>query len=409
MHSHPTTLTEKGLDDRNELFHKLSLLINLIDNAPFYQNEEHFNNIRKIFADIKSELLRQYENISEEINDEVLTLNDHIKALSDIFFESNYSKNKIQELNNVIDGRIKQLEKRQNTIMSDVDKAASKYQRDYLEYEKKLNITTNKRLSDIHDQITSIQIDTLEKITAKESELIIYTNKAQQDISNALQTVEKSIREATVTSIDAAKLTLSEIKNECLTEMHIGINNQIRIFANANNKLNRLLEVAGNGVLAKDNLKQAEQERKTANYLRNAGFICLLAAVLYIAIEIGALVSSNTEVTLEIVLIRLIITLVLMIPSAYLLKESARHRADERTFRKKGIHLATIDSYLSNFDDASKLDIKRQLTANFFDNNETVIDYSTVPDMNSSLIKLLETLVEKVKKEESAPQSASVK
>ncbi|WP_447837526.1 hypothetical protein [Aeromonas salmonicida] len=309
-----------------------------------------------------------------------------------------------EKIDNIISGRLKQLEQKQKNILSMMDRTLEQHQVKISDRERSFNITLNNKVDEANAMISSTQIDALNKITEKETELISSAAEIQQKINIACNKAEWTISNAANSSANTVKTILDEIKSECLTDMQVGIKKQIKIFSDAHKKLNLLLEVAGSDILSKDNLKQAEQERKEANFLRNVGFGFLVVAVIYIAIEVGLLVHGAADVTLEKILIRLIVTLVLMIPSAYLLKESARHRADERSFRKKGIHLATIDSYLANFDDASKLDVKRQLTANFFDNNDTVVDYSTVPDMNSSLVKLLEALVEKAKKEEPSTQ-----
>ncbi|PSU80911.1 hypothetical protein CTM93_16515 [Photobacterium phosphoreum] len=55
---------------------------------------------------------------------------------------------------------------------------------------------------------------------------------------------------------------------------------------------------------------------------------------------------------------RWLVLLLLTIPGVYILKESSRHRSDERKYRKLGVQLATIDAYLSIFDDKEKIEIK---------------------------------------------------
>lgn len=378
----------------------LAELISLIEDSYNYQNTEHYANIKKTLYELESLISMNYMHTTGNESNKLLTLKNDIHELVGLYVSGGVYDSK--NLENIINGKIKQLEKKQSVTMAEIEKAVTDYKKQFNHYEQQINISANKKLAETHDQLTAVQIETMGKISAKELDILNLANKAQQEIHSAISDVNQKINAATAVSANTAKTIFNEIKAECLTDMQKDIKSHIKIFVDEHRKLNRLLEVAGNDILAKDNIKQAEQERKEANYLRNTGFAFLLAAVIYIAVEISLLVHGSSEVTLERVLIRLIVTLVLMIPSAYLLKESARHRSDERTFRKKGIHLATIDSYLANFDDASKLDIKRQLTANFFDNKDTVIDYSTVPDMNSSLVSIIEALVEKVKTEDSA-------
>lgn len=333
-------------------------------------------------------------------------LKDFLEANNDDIGISNHSN---AYFNDIISGKLKQLEKRQQSVLNSIEHSEEKYNKAAAERELKFNKSTNSRLQEVIDLISSTQMDALKKITEKESELITSTEASLQKIDSSSQLILNEFIHDTKLKSDALMSEIEGVKKDSIEKMHTEILQEIRLFAYARKRLNQLLDVAGNDVLAKDNLKQAETERKSANILRILGFIFLLLSVGYIAIEIGKLVSGSVPVTLELVLIRLIVTLVLMIPSVYLLKESARHRADERNFRKKGIHLETIDSYLANFDDASKVDMKKQLTASFFDNKDTVADYSTITDMNSSLTKLFEAFVEKVKKEDPTSTTTSAK
>ncbi|ENO3979200.1 hypothetical protein ACBI01_003393 [Aeromonas veronii] len=360
---------------------------------------DSFSSIRSIFNSNSRVVSTKLKYFFEELDK---TIKPVIIAIDNYNIEAIAREN--TKIENSISGRLKQLEQKQKNTLSAMEKMLEQHQVKISERERLFHKNLNNIIDEANATISSTQIETLNKITEKETELIASTTEMQQKINDARQVAEWKISESVDSSFRTAKKALDDLKSECLTDMQIGIKKQIRIFSEAHKKLNSLLEVAGSDILSKENLQQAEQERKEADYLRKAGFGFLVAAVIYIAIEVGLLIHGDSDVTIERVLIRLIVTLVLMIPSAYLLKESARHRADERNFRKKGIHLATIDSYLANFDDASKLDIKRQLTANFFDNNDSVVDYSTVPDMNTSLVKLLEALVEKAKKEEPATQ-----
>ncbi|MFQ2502175.1 hypothetical protein ACK31U_20075 [Aeromonas caviae] len=389
-------LSEINLRNLKAIILNLEYLINFIATAYENQNSEHYLNIKNNFDSIDIFRLRDLIGNSSVIYKQFSELKNNVYEL--VGFHLKWSEFSNKEQDSLINGKLKQLEKKQNAVLSDIEKVTINHKKEMQQNEQQFNVNIRNKFTEMHGVLTDTQIDALEKITAKEKDIINSASKIQQDINNTLLDVDKKILDAVIASSNTAQAEFNKIKSESLTEMQSGIMNQIRIFSNAHKKLNQLLEVAGNDILAKDNLKQAEQERKEADFLRNTGFIFLVAAVIYIAIEIGLLVHGNTEVTIEKILIRLIVTLVLMIPSAYLLKESARHRADERNFRKKGIHLATIDSYLANFDDASKLDVKRQLTANFFDNNDSVIDYSTVPDMNASLVKILEAFVDKIKK-----------
>lgn len=300
----------------------------------------------------------------------------------------------------VINGKIKQLEKRQITLLSQLDEISNQNKKISSDYERKLTLLFNKKIEEadtFFSERTRADVDRINKHGAEITEVI---NNAQLAISSKVHESEKNL----INSINVAQLhartEFSDLKDDTLIEINKRIKSEISFFVNANKQLNKLLSAASNGVLARDNLAQAERERKTADWLRGLGVFFLSCAVVYIACEIIGMMKDISNVSIENVMIRVVITFILMLPSIYLLKESSRHRADERKFRKTGINLATIDSYLANFDDSSKVDIKRQLTANFFDNNEQIVDYSTVPDIQAIVEKTIDRLMPNKKEAE---------
>lgn len=307
--------------------------------------------------------------------------------------DSNYNES-------AINGKIKQLEKRQITLLSQLDDMSNQNKKIFSDYERKLTLLFNKKIEEadtFFSEKTRADIDRINKHGADITEVI---NNAQHAISSKVHESEKNL----INSINVAQLhartEFSDLKDDTLIEINKRIKSEISFFVNANKQLNKLLSAASNGVLARDNLAQAERERKTADWLRGLGVFFLSCAVVYIACEIIGMMKDISNVSIENVMIRVVITFILMLPSIYLLKESSRHRADERKFRKTGINLATIDSYLANFDDSSKVDIKRQLTANFFDNNEQIVDYSTVPDIQAIVEKTIDRLMPNKKEAE---------
>ncbi|KXU80805.1 hypothetical protein LCR_12040 [Aeromonas enteropelogenes] len=297
------------------------------------------------------------------------------------------------KIDNIIEGKLKQLEKRQSTLLANINEMTNNYEKTISDYERKLAISFNKKLEEFDNIFSSRSREELEKINKINTDLIGNINDGQQKIMTIRHMAEKDLIDSINTAQVDAKNLLVDMKHSTLIEINKRIKSEISIFLTANKQLNKLLSAAGTDLLAKDNLAQAERERSAANWLRGFGVILLFFAVSYIAYEVVQLMKDSASATLENVMIRIVITFVLMLPSIYLLKESSRHRADERKFRKTGINLATIDSYLSNFDEISKVDIKRQLTANFFDNGEKIVDYSTVPDIQSIVEKTIETLM----------------
>jgi hypothetical protein len=320
---------------------------------------------------------------------DIMSVFDYSKAIINMETSHNVNFNN----NAVIDGKIKQLEKRQSVLLKELDEISKKNAKILSDYERKITLLFNKKTEDVDNFFSERTRSETERLNKYETDITEVINNAQHAINARAHESEKNLINSMNVAQVNATAELSELTNNTLIEINKRIKNEISIFVNANKQLNKLLSTASNSVLAKDNLTQAERERKTADRLRGLGVLLLFCAVMYIACEIIGMMNTPSNVNIENVMIRVIITFVLMLPSIYLLKESSRHRADERKFRKTGINLATIDSYLANFDDASKVDIKRQLTANFFDNGEQIVDYSTVPDIQAIVEKTIDSLM----------------
>ena len=160
-----------------------------------------------------------------------------------------------------------------------------------------------------------------------------------------------------------------------------------------NKQLQIQLNLVTNETLSNRNIHQAEDEKKTADKLRTLGIfwfsILSIISLSYFCI----LLFTKTDHDLTMLIFRWLVLLLLTIPGVYILKESSRHRSDERKYRKLGVQLATIDAYLSIFDDKEKIEIKKSLLSNFFSSEETKIDFSSVPDLLKTFEKIQDTIL----------------
>lgn len=171
------------------------------------------------------------------------------------------------------------------------------------------------------------------------------------------------------------------------------IKDEINKFDEINKQLQIQLNLVTNETLSNRNIHQAEDEKKTADKLRTLGIfwfsILSIISLSYFCI----LLFTKTDHDLTMLIFRWLVLLLLTIPGVYILKESSRHRSDERKYRKLGVQLATIDAYLSTFDDKEKIEIKKSLLSNFFSSEETKIDFSSVPDLLKTFEKVQDTIL----------------
>lgn len=392
--------TDKHLGTSQDKINKLKIILNEISEYNLLSNSQHRLKLDDQRIDFIESIIFD-QDVSSELRFRLTTI---LSILRDpkTPINQDYSENE-RKASVLIDGKIKQLEKRQSTLLNKLDEMFNSNEKTFSDYERKLTLTFNKKLEEFDNVLSARIRSDIERTNKASSDIIEISSNTQQAIHSKASELEASLIASINVSQLHARNEYSELKNDTLIEINKRIKNEISIFINANKQLNKLLSAASNDVLAKDNLAQAERERTSANWLRFFGVLFLFCAVLYMAYEIVGMMNDISSVTIENVMIRVIITFVLMLPSIYLLKESSRHRADERRFRKTGINLATIDSYLSNFDETSKTDIKRQLTANFFDNSEQIVDYSTVPDIQTIIEKTIDNLMAKKNEDSNKP------
>ena len=153
------------------------------------------------------------------------------------------------------------------------------------------------------------------------------------------------------------------------------------------------LNLFSSDVLSNKNIEQAEKEKVVADNLRNIGMIWLTTTAVLSFSYFIFLVFVDTTTDFKTLLFRWLVLLFLTLPTIYILKESSRHRADERKYRKLGVQLATIDSYLATCDQKEKTTLKNSLLPNFFGNDDVKVDYSTVPDLLKSFEKVQESIL----------------
>ncbi|HHF3140812.1 TPA: hypothetical protein ACPJ1R_002056 [Vibrio alginolyticus] len=185
-----------------------------------------------------------------------------------------------------------------------------------------------------------------------------------------------------------------------IQEKNAQIREEAAAFESLNRELSEQLGIIGSQTQANRNIAQANKEKSVADTLRNIGTFWLAALSLYAAVFFEKMLSSMTLESFDfsLLLARWLIVFLLTLPGIYLLRESSRHRADERKYRQLGVQLATINSYLEGFSEESKLKIKQDLTSNFFSSTEAKIDDSSVPDLMKSFEKSLDAVIQIAKR-----------
>ncbi|EGR0709250.1 hypothetical protein EX463_02620 [Vibrio alginolyticus] len=339
------------------------------------------NNQNKISNSLMSNLIK----ISEAWNDA-----DEYKNPSD-----EYSNNKLS-------GLIKQLSVRQEEL----NLLSKKVKDDVTEHEKsavsQLIRQTNKLLNQLESKSKEIQSEITSQIENNASKVRIdFLNegsKLKRDlleevsdfVDSSLDQKQKEVDERTE---KRAKSLLEKVDIE-VSNLSYKVNEQIEEFCILNDALRKTLSFTASDALADTSIKQAEQEKETADTLRSWGVLWLVVSIglFLVTFDYDKLVDENNVPQYTLILLRSFFLIVGITPGFYLLRESARHRTDERRYRQKGIQLATIDGYFAEFEDSERNKVKKDLSKHYFHGAEHFVDSSSVDNVQSKYDKIFDKI-----------------
>lgn len=328
-----------------------------------------------------------------------------LKELHELYgeciFELSYSM--LNQTLEKVDGQMKQLDARQYKITREL---TSKHVEAVDSAISDIKITERTAIKNIEEK----NLQLISDISKQRDDMLALVMKYESRLSESNAKKENELLEAVTKKTNEFSKNVSQVArtvgndfnntfNENLQEAENKIDIHVNEFKDVHNEIRGILEVTGGDVLANNNLKQAEKEKKSADRLRFFGTVLLTGLILYTGFEINQLISKTKEINMTFLLVRFLFVFLVTMPGIYLLKESSRHRADERKYRKVGIQLATINAYLDSFSTEDKVHIKQELTTNFFGSGEVKCDISTVPNMQKSFDKMLDAVVAIAKKQ----------
>jgi hypothetical protein len=141
----------------------------------------------------------------------------------------------------------------------------------------------------------------------------------------------------------------------------------------------------------------ANEEKKTANWLRRFAFLFMIAGVvILLAPEVARMFKEFSDYTFDWknIVGRSFFSLILFIPGFYLAKESTRHRNNEVQNRRRELILSTIDPYLALLEKSKAEQIKTELAKNIFSEGNAALEDNSQDASNlfaqlSNLVKLI--------------------
>lgn len=158
-----------------------------------------------------------------------------------------------------------------------------------------------------------------------------------------------------------------------------------------NKQLNDVLGYVSSRVISGDYDKNSKTEKDTADLLRLGSLLCM---AFVIGIAIYSLVETTTQgFDWERQVVKILLMILIMIPAAYLARESEKHRRQQYAHLQKSLSLKTITPYLASLPEEEQHKIKSELATRIFGAN---IDDSK-GDSFSYPINIHELLIEALK------------
>lgn len=349
------------------------------------------------------DLYGELEKLTLQYNKRVTKTSDTykdliVKPLMSQFF-SNSSANNVDE----IEGLIIQLRTRQKELNQEVKKATdsiehqaqvhlSRIEREYKRTLTDLENGANKLESETHQKIENLASDThIQLQTIANTQRNELAEQTAKQIDTAIETKRKAVFDQLES--DSNQLLLN-IKKD-VDYLSSRIKDEINEFAMLNDSLRKTLSYISSDALADASIAQATIEKESADKLRIYGVSWLLLSIfLFITtFDYDALVDKTGVPQYTLILLRSFFLIVGSAPAFYLLRESARHRTDERRYRQKGIQLATIDGYLAEFDGEDRNSVKKELTKHYFHGGDHFVDASSVDSIQATYDKILDRVL----------------
>ena len=131
-----------------------------------------------------------------------------------------------------------------------------------------------------------------------------------------------------------------------------------------------LVELTTGSTMARSYAKTAEDERTLANSMRNGSVFLMLAAVLIIGYSLFETVGPNFDWKTGV--FRLLFSLALSVPAAYLARESTKHRIQQYKNLKIALELQAITPYLVSLPPEDQHKLKIDVAGKIFGTGDPV-------------------------------------
>ncbi|MFK4017544.1 P-loop NTPase family protein [Cobetia marina] len=198
----------------------------------------------------------------------------------------------------------------------------------------------------------------------------VVNNIYQRDLNLKLRDFSSKLDDAVADQENMfKKVSSSASKLEDKVNEHIvnasGLYDEGKDYLNKKNEeINELLGIISEKSLISGFQKSAVSERNSADWLRGLSVLLMLAMVAVVAYTFWETVNSTFDWKVSV--FRLLLVTVLSIPSAYLARESTKHRMQQYIYQQTSLELQALPLYISSLPDEFQYIIKADAASKLF-------------------------------------------
>lgn len=392
-----TTLVDKlivSINERLPLINELSKGPAILELWRFIQllrGQKSVENLlgREHVESVFSEYSKEERLISRLFTPEYLELESHRVAPQNNTFNVDLPSYK----NDRLQGQIAQLEKRQSEVNREAKNKLSQISSDGEEQLNKIRRETTKGINSLVTQLDD-HLATLSSHNETEKSQIL------REIREEITSYSKSLLEASVAQFHEQTSSQAQDVETQVNELSERVQKEVDEFVGLNAELRKSLAYIASDKLADSSKKQADQERSTANWLRIYGIAWLLATIWYFigkGFNVSDYLDPEGNPMYTMLIMRGFFVAFCSAPGFYMLRESARHRTDERRYNQKSIQLASIDGYFAEHAKDERTKAKNDLAKHYFNGDDHFVDASSVDKTQSSYDRVFDAVLKNKK------------
>lgn len=363
-------------------------------------NENYKTNAQKSIktAIIKTkEILTIYYNTQKTKTKEITTIEDETEKL--IKTEVSLSRSKIPlTLKRLITGAIKSIIEIQRAIPT------LPFNNETHEKHQELEILTSELiiLSDKITPYTKTLLNEKEESINNLNKLIKEVRESHKKLLKNIEISEGMNKENThkiiknKNTIEKLESSIKKLENpieEKILEVDEFLNKKMEALQKKEDDVNKLLGIISGKSIAGSYENCASDEKTMADWLRYGSLACMgiIAAVLLYSLYETTQSSFNIENST----FRVVFTLILSIPAAYLARESTRHRQQQYQHLQTSLDLKAITPYIASLPETEQHKIKYEVAHRLFASKQSTVNNG---DPNAFPINTHELLIKVIDK-----------